>query len=59
MKLLAIALDYDGTIAKNNTLDDRVRVAIGELRAKNIVVQNAYCFVGFCRAGSIADTEKK
>ena len=38
MKLLAIALDYDGTIAKDNTLDDRVRAAIGELRAKNIVV---------------------
>ena len=38
MKLLTIALDYDGTIAKNNTLDDRVRAAIGELRAKNIVV---------------------
>ena len=38
MKLLTIALDYDGTIAKDNRLDDRVRAAIGELRAKNIVV---------------------
>ena len=38
MKLLAIALDYDGTIAKDNKLDDRVRDAIGLLRAKNIVV---------------------
>ncbi len=38
MKLLAIALDYDGTIAKDNTVDDRVRAAIGELRAKNVVV---------------------
>ena len=38
MKLLTIALDYDGTIAKDNRLDDRVRAAIGELRAKNIVI---------------------
>ncbi len=30
MKLLAIALDYDGTIARDNRLDDRVRAAIGE-----------------------------
>jgi hydroxymethylpyrimidine pyrophosphatase-like HAD family hydrolase len=38
MKLLGIALDYDGTIAKDNTLDSQVKAAIAELRARNIVV---------------------
>jgi HAD superfamily hydrolase (TIGR01484 family) len=38
MKFLAIALDYDGTIARDDSLDDRVREAIAELRAQNIVV---------------------
>jgi hydroxymethylpyrimidine pyrophosphatase-like HAD family hydrolase len=38
MKFLAIALDYDGTIAKDDVLDSKVREAIAELRAQNIVV---------------------
>ena len=38
MKFLTIALDYDGTIARNDQLDSRVREAIAELRAQNIVV---------------------
>ncbi len=38
MKLLAIALDYDGTIARNDVLDNSVREAISQLRARNIVV---------------------
>jgi hydroxymethylpyrimidine pyrophosphatase-like HAD family hydrolase len=38
VKLLTIALDYDGTIAKDGALDGRVREAIAELRARNIIV---------------------
>ncbi len=38
MKFLALALDYDGTIAKDDRLDPKVREAIGYLRSKNIVV---------------------
>jgi hydroxymethylpyrimidine pyrophosphatase-like HAD family hydrolase len=38
MKFLAIALDYDGTIASHDILDAKVREAIAEIRAKNIVV---------------------
>src|SRR5271156_2429510 len=33
-----MALDYDGTIAKDGILDGRLRKAIAELRAQNIVV---------------------
>ncbi len=38
MRFLTIALDYDRTIARNDQLDSRVREAIAELRAQNIVV---------------------
>ena len=38
MKFLALALDYDGTIAVHDVLDDKVRQAIAELRAKDIFV---------------------
>ena len=38
MKLLTIAMDYDGTIARDGVLDGQVRKAIAELRAQNIVV---------------------
>jgi len=38
MKLSAIALDYDGTIAHANTLDPGVREAIGVARARGVVV---------------------
>ena len=38
MKFSVLALDFDGTIARNDTLDPDVRAAIGELRARNIVV---------------------
>ena len=38
MKFLAIALDYDGTIALHDVVDAKVREAIAELRAKGIVV---------------------
>lgn len=38
MKFLAVALDYDGTIATNDTLDPQVRIAIAEIRAQNIIV---------------------
>jgi hydroxymethylpyrimidine pyrophosphatase-like HAD family hydrolase len=38
MKFLAIALDFDGTIARNDALDSQVRKAIAELRAQNIIV---------------------
>jgi hypothetical protein len=38
MKFLALALDYDGTIASNGVLDSSVREAIAELRGQNIVV---------------------
>lgn len=38
MKLAAIALDYDGTIARNGILDPDVRRAIAEVRAQGITV---------------------
>ncbi len=38
MKVLAIALDFDGTIAKDNRLDDHVREAIAKVREQNIFV---------------------
>ena len=38
MKLAAIALDYDGTIAVNDALDPAVRAAIGEARDAGIAV---------------------
>ena len=38
MKLSTIALDFDGTIARNDVLDPCVRQAIAEVRAKGIVV---------------------
>lgn len=38
MRFLALALDYDGTIATDNVLGDQVRQAIATLRARNIVV---------------------
>jgi len=38
VKLSALALDYDGTIAVNGDLETAVRAAIGEARRKGIVV---------------------
>jgi len=38
MKFLVLALDFDGTIARNDALDPEVRQAIAELRAQDIVV---------------------
>jgi hydroxymethylpyrimidine pyrophosphatase-like HAD family hydrolase len=38
MKLSVIALDYDGTVARNDVLDPSVRRAIAEARARRIVV---------------------
>jgi hydroxymethylpyrimidine pyrophosphatase-like HAD family hydrolase len=38
MKVLAIALDFDGTIAKDDRLDDHVREAIAKVREQNIFV---------------------
>ena len=38
MKFLAIALDFDGTIAQHDVLDAEVRTAISELRARGIVI---------------------
>jgi hypothetical protein len=38
MKFLVLALDFDGTIARNDVLDPGVRKAIAELRAQRIVV---------------------
>ena len=38
MKLSALALDYDGTIAVDGVLDAEVRQAIGEARQRGIVV---------------------
>jgi hydroxymethylpyrimidine pyrophosphatase-like HAD family hydrolase len=38
MKLAAIALDYDGTIATNDVMDPSVRAAIGEARDAGIAV---------------------
>jgi hydroxymethylpyrimidine pyrophosphatase-like HAD family hydrolase len=38
VKFSTLALDFDGTIARNDALDPGVREAIGELRARGIVV---------------------
>lgn len=38
MKFSTLALDFDGTIARNDTLDPGAREAIAELRAQGIVV---------------------
>jgi hydroxymethylpyrimidine pyrophosphatase-like HAD family hydrolase len=38
MKLAAIALDYDGTIAVNDVMEPAVRTAIGEARDAGIAV---------------------
>src|SRR5579862_3664646 len=38
MKFLVLALDFDGTIARNDVLDPNVRRAIAELRGRGIVV---------------------
>jgi hydroxymethylpyrimidine pyrophosphatase-like HAD family hydrolase len=38
MKLAAVALDYDGTIASGDRLDPTVRLAIGDLRRRGIAV---------------------
>ncbi len=38
VKLSTIALDYDGTVARNDILDPEVRQAIAEARAQGIVV---------------------
>ena len=38
MKLLTLALDFDGTIARNDVLDPTVRQAIAEVREQGIVV---------------------
>ena len=38
MKFGVLALDYDGTIATDGTLDSDVRVAIGDARANGIAV---------------------
>jgi hydroxymethylpyrimidine pyrophosphatase-like HAD family hydrolase len=38
MKFGVLALDYDGTIAQDGTLDPEVRTAIKEVRARGIVV---------------------
>jgi hydroxymethylpyrimidine pyrophosphatase-like HAD family hydrolase len=38
MKFSALALDYDGTIARDGCLDSDVRAAIGEVRAHRIAV---------------------
>jgi hydroxymethylpyrimidine pyrophosphatase-like HAD family hydrolase len=38
MRLSVLALDYDGTIARDGALDPRVRQAITEARARGIIV---------------------
>ena len=38
MKLTAVALDYDGTIAHNDSVDAEVRSAIGQVRSRGIPV---------------------
>lgn len=38
MKFLALALDYDGTIAADGVLDQAVRESIAYVRSKGIVV---------------------
>ena len=37
MKFGIVALDYDGTIAVNGTLDSSVRTAVDELRGRGII----------------------
>jgi hydroxymethylpyrimidine pyrophosphatase-like HAD family hydrolase len=41
MKFLALALDFDGTIARNDVMDPDVRDAIAQLRAQDIIVMLA------------------
>jgi hydroxymethylpyrimidine pyrophosphatase-like HAD family hydrolase len=38
MRFSVLALDFDGTIARNDVLDPDVRAAIADLRAQNVVV---------------------
>lgn len=38
MKFTVLAIDFDGTAARNDVLDPDVRAALGELRAQGIVV---------------------
>jgi len=38
MKFSVLALDYDGTIAREGVLDPEVRTAIAEVRAQGITV---------------------
>lgn len=38
MKFGVLALDYDGTIARDGVLDTEVRAAIGEVRSRGIAV---------------------
>lgn len=38
MKLRALALDYDGTIAQDGVLNPNVRAAIGEARSHGLTV---------------------
>jgi hydroxymethylpyrimidine pyrophosphatase-like HAD family hydrolase len=38
MKLFAVAVDFDGTIAFNDRVDPGIRDAIGELRARGVLV---------------------
>jgi len=38
MKLSALALDYDGTIAVDGVFDPAVRAAIGAVRRQGVVV---------------------
>jgi hypothetical protein len=38
MKFSVLALDYDGTIAREGVLDPEVKAAIAEVRAKGITV---------------------
>jgi hydroxymethylpyrimidine pyrophosphatase-like HAD family hydrolase len=38
MKLLALALDYDGTIAKHDALDPEVLSALAEIRSQGVLV---------------------
>lgn len=38
MRLFAVALDYDGTIALNDKVDPSIRAAIAELRMRGVIV---------------------
>ncbi|MBA3231587.1 MAG: HAD hydrolase family protein [Acidobacteria bacterium] len=38
MKLAAIALDYNGTVAQHGTLDPAVRAAVADARRRGILV---------------------